>query len=69
MEDNKTPRTLSEEEMKKVAGGFGFDEVFECAQNCNGQTPPKNYKYENGVCTCTEEKGMGGGKVSIEKIN
>lgn len=49
MEDNKTPRTLSEEELEKVSGGGSFRE---CFNECTSQN--KHPKYENGECTCVD---------------
>ena len=66
MEDNKTPRTLSEEELEKVSGGSDPDSAQECAIYCAFQQfPPKNFKFENGVCTCIDTNGTGGENASI----
>lgn len=53
MEEKNGPRTLSEEELKKVTGGFKANNYNECKQRCAGRGEElEYYSVETGKCEC-----------------
>ena len=63
MEDNKTPRTLSEEELKKVTGGIDPSELREktkeCRDKCSANFEGFSVDPRTGTCTCNSIPGPG----------
>lgn len=62
MEDNKTPRPLSDEELKQVAGGdfpkreissVGFEE---CQESCRRRGPGLWPVIRDGLCYCDKKQ-------------
>ena len=63
MEDNKTSRTLSEEELKKVTGGIDSSELREktkeCRDKCSANFEDFSVDLYTGTCTCISIPSLG----------